>query len=174
MQHSRLKSEKRCNLGKPHCLPQEQRYFLNFFKRCSSEGASNRVKTFFSKNIDFSIWGKQQCNHSYTHLLFCTIFPFLEQDKLKTGREQQRPQQYPLLKCGEATVVNLVIKKDMKFRNWGGQTERELSQASLTDWLAKRGQGGGSTAKYSTADPPSYQPPPLVVVVLGWVYIDSA
>ena len=46
-QHSELKLEKKCNLGKLHCLPQ---HFLKLFEWSGTKGAC-KVKIFFSKKI---------------------------------------------------------------------------------------------------------------------------
>ena len=59
--YSALKSEKRCNLKtSQHCLPQRLKStFLEKFWRIEEE--------------------KKSCNHSYSHISNCNIFPFLKE-----------------------------------------------------------------------------------------------
>ena len=66
-----LKSEERCNLGKPHFFPQRLKY--TFVLQCFWTERSWRVcEVNFFSNVDFSLWW----NHAATHaaIPLCTIF----------------------------------------------------------------------------------------------------
>ena len=64
-----LKSEKKCNLGKPHCFPKRLKW--TFFEFLWSEKG-------FLKNFDFSLWVIRAA--TCTHIKYCTIFPILGHD----------------------------------------------------------------------------------------------
>ena len=73
--HNQLKHEKNCNFGTMHCFP--QRLKSTFFKKFPTERPwrSLQSEEKNSKSNDCSIRGN--CAATYTHTIYCTIFPFL-------------------------------------------------------------------------------------------------